>query len=393
MSASYDRTVITGNDPRPPSARRQPLLLAGLGAACLSASAVLVKLAATGTATAAFYRCFLALPVLIAAAVLEQRRHGPRSRRARLGAVAAGLFLAVDLVLWNHTIADVGAGIATVLGNLQVLFVALAAWLLLGEWPGRRFLTALPVVLAGVVLVSGLVGVTAAGLHPAAGIGFGIGTSVAYAGFLLILRRTSTGTPHVAGPLAEATAGAAAGSLLLGLIFGGLQLHIPWPSFGWLLLLSLTSQTIGWLLITSSLPRLPAAVSSLLLLLQPAAALLLAAVVLAERPSLIQLAGAFLVCCGVLAANWGSMARRDHEPAEPERHSGVAPGRQPRAGSAPSAPSGPAWLPPRPAAPSRPAPEPAPSPTPPAAMSRPPGRGPDRRRWRSAQPADRPDRP
>jgi len=60
----------TGDGPGPP-----PVLLAGLGAACISASAVLIKLANTGTATAAFYRCLLALPLLAALAVLEQRRH------------------------------------------------------------------------------------------------------------------------------------------------------------------------------------------------------------------------------------------------------------------------------------------------------------------------------
>ena len=303
MTAPYGQTVITGSGPRQTIADRRPVLLAGLGAAGISASAVLVKLADTGTATTAFFRCFLALPVLVTLAVVEQRRHGPRALVARLGAVAAGLLLAVDLVLWNHAIAEVGAGIATVLGNLQVLFVAFVAWAVFGERPARRFLVALPVVMAGVVAVSGLIGGSSRGLHPLAGVGYGIGTSIAYAGFLLVLRRTSTGTPHVAGPLAEATAGAAAGSLLLGLIFGGLRFEMPWPSFWWLLLLSLTSQTIGWLLITSSLPKLPAAVSSLLLLLQPAAAILLAAVVLAERPSLVQLAGALLVCGGVLVAS------------------------------------------------------------------------------------------
>jgi drug/metabolite transporter (DMT)-like permease len=311
MSGSYAETVITSNDPGRTIADRQPILLAGLGAACISASAVLVKLAGTGTATTAFFRCFLALPVLITLAVLEARRHGTRPLATRLGAVLAGLFLAIDLVLWNHAITEVGAGIATVLGNLQVLFVAFAAWAAFGERPGRRFLMALPVVMAGVVLVSGMIGGTTPGIHPLAGIGYGIGTSVAYAGFLLILRQTSADTPHVAGPLAEATVGAALGSLLLGLIFGGLRLEMPWPSFGWLLLLSLTSQTIGWLLITSSLPRLPAALSSLMLLLQPAAALLLAAAVLGERPSLLQLAGALLVCGGVLAVSRAASAGRD----------------------------------------------------------------------------------
>jgi drug/metabolite transporter (DMT)-like permease len=90
--------------------------------------------------------------------------------------------------------------------------------------------------------------------------------------------------------------------VLIGLVFGGLSVHIPLASLGWLALLAMTSQTAGWLLITSSLPRLPAAISSLLLLLQPAAAIMLAAVVLAERPSPVQLGGAVLVCGGVLVA-------------------------------------------------------------------------------------------
>ncbi len=290
-------------------------MAAGLGAACISASAVLVTLAHTGPATAAFYRCFLALPVLILLAIAEQRRLGPRLPRARLGALAAGGFLAADLVLWNHTIADVGAGIATVLGNLQVLFVMAAAWVLLRERPARSFLIGLPVVMAGVALVSGLAGAGAGDSHPLAGIVFGIGTSAAYAAFLLIMRQSSIGTRHIAGPLSEATIGAAAGALLLGLAFGGLRLDVPWPSLRWLLLLSVTSQTLGWLLITSSLPRLPAAMSSLLLLLQPVAALALAAVVLGQRPSLSQAGGAALVCGGVLAiSRAASTARRAAPP-------------------------------------------------------------------------------
>jgi drug/metabolite transporter (DMT)-like permease len=156
--------------------------------------------------------------------------------------------------------------------------------------------------MGGVLLVSGLASGPASGSDPAAGIGYGLGTSVAYAIYLLIMRRTSAATPHIAGPLAEATAGAVAGCALLGVTFGGFQLDIGWATFGWLLLLALTSQTIGWLLITSSLPRLPAAISSLTLLLQPAAALLLAFAVLGEAPTLLQLGGAVLVCCGVLAA-------------------------------------------------------------------------------------------
>jgi drug/metabolite transporter (DMT)-like permease len=279
-------------------------MLAALGAACISPTAILVTLAHVGPATAAFVRCGLALPVLAVLAVAEQRRRGPRPAATRGYAALAGLFLAIDLVLWNHAIADVGAGPATVIGSMHVAFVAALAWAVLGERPGRRYLVMLPVVLLGVVLVSGMAG-GATGSYPAAGVACGIAASAAYACFLLILRQTAGQTRHVAGQLFDATAGAAVGSLLLGLAFGGLRLTMPWHSLGWLLLLALLTQTVGWLLITSSLPRLPAAVSSLLLLLQPAAAMVLAAVILGQRPTMVQVAGAVLVCCGVLAVARG----------------------------------------------------------------------------------------
>jgi drug/metabolite transporter (DMT)-like permease len=290
---------------------RRPVLLAALGAACISCSAVWVTLADTGAATAAFYRCALALPLLGVLALLERRRRGPRPAKAQLAAFCSGLLLAVDLVLWNHAIAEVGAGVATVLGNLQVIFVTAAAWLLLRERPGRGFLIALPVVMAGVLLVSGLADQgQGSGGHALAGVLYGLGTSIAYTGSLLIFRQSTSSTGHVASPLAEATLGAAVGALILGLVFGDFQFGLPWASFGWLLLLALASQTVGWLLITASLPRLPAALSSLLLLLQPAAALVVADLVLGEQPSLLQVAGAVLVCGGVLAASGALPLRR-----------------------------------------------------------------------------------
>ncbi len=286
--------------------QRQPIALAAAGAACISSSAVLIQLADVGAATAAFFRCLLALPVLGVLAVVEQRRRGARKRAQRWKAAAAGIAFAADLVLWNHAIGDVGAGVATVLGNLQVLFVAAAAWAVFHERPSARFLAALPVVAIGVVLVAGIIGGSTFGHHPLAGVLFGLGTSIAYAVFLLVFRSASVGSKHVAGPLADATAGAAISVLAIGLVVGSLQFTPPWPAIGWLFALAMLSQTIGWLFITSSLPRLPSAVSSLMLLLQPAAALLLAAVVLSQHPTAWQLVGAGLVCCGVLPAVWKS---------------------------------------------------------------------------------------
>ncbi|HXJ26951.1 MAG TPA: EamA family transporter, partial [Streptosporangiaceae bacterium] len=129
--------------------REQPVLVAVAGAMCIASSATLVGLAHVAPATAAAFRCFYALPVLGVLAWREQRRLGPRPARDRGVAVIAGVFFAVDLLLWHHAIAAAGAGIATVLGNLQVVFVGFGAWAAFGERPSRRLVMALPVVMAG----------------------------------------------------------------------------------------------------------------------------------------------------------------------------------------------------------------------------------------------------
>jgi drug/metabolite transporter (DMT)-like permease len=157
-----------------------------------------------------------------------------------------------------------------------------------------------------------MIGSDGTGPHPIAGVLFGLATSATYACFLLILRHAAGQTYHPAGQLFDATAGAAAGALVLGLAFGGLQLTVPWRSLIWLLMLTLTSGIIGWLLIARSLPQLSATVSALILLLEPAGALVLAAIVLGQRPSPLQMSGAVLVCGGVLIV--ARSQSRSHEP-------------------------------------------------------------------------------
>ena len=65
-------------------------------------------------------------------------------------------------------------------------------------------------------------------------------------------------------------------------------------------MLALTSQVLGWLLISTSLPRLPAALGSLLLTIQPVGSVLLGALLFAEAPSGLQLAGVALILVGLV---------------------------------------------------------------------------------------------
>ncbi|MGZ4632441.1 MAG: DMT family transporter [Actinomycetes bacterium] len=283
----------------------RPTLAAAAGAACIASSATLVRLADTAPATAATFRCLYALPFLGLLMLREDRRYGRRPSRARWLAAGAGVFFAIDLLLWHHAIAAVGAGIAMVLGNLQVVIVGFVAWWLLGERPSARLVAAVPVVLLGVVLISGVVGEGAYGENPVLGVLFGAGTSIAYAGFILVLRAGSGDLRRIAGPLFDATAVAVLVCVALAPVSGGIDLVPSWPAHGWLLALAVTSQVFGWLLIAAALPRVPAALTSVVLLLQPVASVALSAAVLDERPSRAQLLGCLVVLAGVVAATAG----------------------------------------------------------------------------------------
>jgi drug/metabolite transporter (DMT)-like permease len=276
--------------------RDRPVAIALAGAFTIAFSAILVRLADVSPESAAFFRCLYALPALGALAWWERRRLGPRPG-SRVAVWAAGLCFAADLVFWHHSIAGVGAGLATVLGNLQVVLVAFVAWAMLGERPEARVIAAVPVVLGGVVLISGVLENGAYGDDPALGVLYGVLTSLAYAAFILLLRSANVGRP--AGPLFEATAVATVGCLVAGVALGTLDATPGWEAQGWLVLLALSSQVLGWMLISVSLPRLPAAVTSVLLLAQPVASVLLAALILGEDPSAIQVTGVAIVLGGI----------------------------------------------------------------------------------------------
>jgi drug/metabolite transporter (DMT)-like permease len=279
----------------------RPGAVAVAGALTIAFSAILVKLADVEPATAAIFRCAYALPVLGGLAWYEDRRYGRRPLRERRLAIPAGIFFAADLIFWHHAIGDVGAGLATVLGNTQVVVVPFVAWLLLNERVEARLLAALPLVCSGVVLISGVLETGAYGDHPVRGVVYGLLTGLSYAGFILVLRQAGADLRRPAGSLFDATAVATIAAVIAGLAVGEADLVPTWPAHGWLLLLALSSQVVGWLLITLSLPRLPAALTSVTLTIQPVGSVLLGVILLGENPSALQLAGVVCILAGLVA--------------------------------------------------------------------------------------------
>jgi drug/metabolite transporter (DMT)-like permease len=288
----------------------RPVLAGVLGALVIAFSAILVKLAEVTPSTSAFFRCAYAVPVLALLAWLERRRYGPRPWRARLMTMGAGVLFAGDLVAWHYSIQAVGAGLATVLGNIQLVLVALLAWVLLRERPTNRTLVAIPVVFLGVVLISGVIGSGAYGDDPLLGVIYGVTTAICYAGVLLMLRHANADLRRPAGPLFEMTLVSAVCCGLAGVAIGDID-WVPRPEAqAWLALLALSSQVLGWLLISVSLPRLPAVLTSILLVLQPVCTVFLGAVLLSEAPSAVQLSGVAVVLGGVAFATLQPTSRK-----------------------------------------------------------------------------------
>ncbi|WP_158891827.1 DMT family transporter [Amycolatopsis anabasis] len=272
-------------------------VLAAVGSLCISASSMFVKLSGTSAGTSVFYRCLLALPILIPLAWWERRRAASGIRRRVALPLIAGALLGVDLVLWCEAIGTVGAGIATVLVAVQVVIVPGLAFLFFRERPHARYLLAVPVMLGGIVLAGGIADTNAFGPDPVYGTVTGVLAGAAYAGYLLLLRvGTGPGTQVHSVCLATVSAGAVA--LALGLPWHGIDFAPGWPAFGWLIALAVAGQAVGWLLIAAALPRLSASTGATLLLLQPIGAVLLGVGLLGEAPSWLQLTG----CAAVIAA-------------------------------------------------------------------------------------------
>lgn len=288
------------------------LIAALVGAVLISFSAIYYALSETSPTTAAFFRAAYALPVLWLLWVLR-RREDRRPIRKRWLALAAGLSLGADAVAWHTSIEFIGAGLATLLANTSVIFVALGAWILLGERPRKATLVAIPVILLGVTMVSGVGQGDAFGDDPVKGTLFALLAAILYAGFILGFRHSNDEQAPPAGPLMEATVGTLIAALLIGLIGQNIDFSISFPSHAWLIVLALASQVVGWLLIGYALPRLPAVETATIILIQPALTMVWGAIIFDERPSITQIVGAIVVLAGVTFVAF-VRGRRETEP-------------------------------------------------------------------------------
>jgi drug/metabolite transporter (DMT)-like permease len=117
------------------------------GAVAVGASPIFVRFADVGPYASAFWRTFLALPLLWAWARIETGGRSPTTFDRPV--LLAGLFFAGDLFCWHLAILGTTVANATFLATTAPIWVAFGAWLLTRETIGLRTMLGLALCLSG----------------------------------------------------------------------------------------------------------------------------------------------------------------------------------------------------------------------------------------------------
>ena len=285
---------------------RQTMIIALFGATLISFAPLLYIQSETSPLTGAFFRMIYAVPIL-ALLVWYLNADDIRSRSERALAFTAGILLAIDFLGYHSAIDYVGSGIATMIGNSQVIIVTLSSWFLFGERPNRYILLSLPIVMMGLLLISGIWDKDPYGSDPVRGVIAGMLAAVFYSSFLIVYRYSNRAKAPSVNLQMDATLGAATGLLIVGTaplsIIGvePVDFSVNMPSHAWLISLALSCQVVGWIAITYALPRLPAAHTSFAVLLQPVLTIIWGVLFLSEEPSIQQISGMALIFSSIIA--------------------------------------------------------------------------------------------
>jgi len=238
------------------------------GALMLSFSAVFVKWAHVGPTASGFYRMFFGALILLGAVLVRKERLFHGSHHLKIVFIC-GLLFALDITLWHRSIHFIGPGLATLMANFQVFFLALFGMTILKEKSNWKFFVAVPTAVFGLYLIVAP-NWNAMGDEYRAGVVLALVAAVSYAGYILVLRnfqsKFSVSAFSTIGLIALITSAVLALEALIideSLVIPDLQSWFALLGYG------LFSQVLAWVLISSGLPKIEASRAGLILLLQP----------------------------------------------------------------------------------------------------------------------------
>jgi drug/metabolite transporter (DMT)-like permease len=268
------------------------------GAVMVSFTSVFVEIAGTGPTATGFYRMLFGGAILLGISLWRGDAIWLGMKRLWVP-LLCGLLFSLDLFFWHRSIMYVGPGLATLLANLQVFFVAIIAVFILKERLSGRLVAAIPIAITGLFFILSKGWGQKGGLVKL-GVLFGIITALSYALYIIFLRMSqSDKTLRKLSLFTNMAWISLFSALLLGIsvaIEPHTQFQIPdLKTWAALLGLGVMGQVLGWVLISKGLPAVAASVGALALLLQPALAFIWDILFFSRPTSTMEYAGAVIV--------------------------------------------------------------------------------------------------
>jgi drug/metabolite transporter (DMT)-like permease len=297
--------TVTGTSP--PRGAFWPAFAALIGGAvAMGISPIFVRLADVGPFASAFYRVFLALPVLYAWMRIEAARApGPPDRSPPFTGpvIATALMFTGDLFFWHLAILNTTVANATFFATTAPVWVVIFGWLVY-----RRRVSVAALSGLGLALVGGLalIGQSLA-FAPEHLIGdaMGAATAVFFGAYFLTVEKARERQPaaRVTFYMSVITAILLAAVALSAEVFFG-QRFLPVDLRGWVVLVALAwiSHAGGQGLLAVALGSLPAMFSSLVIFLEALAAAGFGWLVLSEAVTPLQAVGGLVILAGIWVA-------------------------------------------------------------------------------------------
>lgn len=301
------------------------------GTACLAFTAIWVKGANFEPATSVVLRCWLPMVLFIPFAIREYRKKGGLNKAGIFWSAIAGFILGIDFTAWNYSIFFVGAGIASVLLNLQVIILPVLAFVIDRERIPKSYWFVLPIMSVGIVAVGGVFDMLLPGYEAAAGpaevwgiptavLGTlaGLTSGVCYGIYLYTSRKATVVNPgKYVQPIAIVSICQGIAPIIWMFIRGegfnftqGVMIDGQLPAvnpeamagdpitaINWvnMIALAVLGQFIAWTFVQIGSANMNATISGGLLLLSPVSTIFIAAAIYSEIPTLLQVLGVVMV--------------------------------------------------------------------------------------------------
>ncbi|NEN75135.1 DMT family transporter [Pelistega sp. NLN82] len=275
------------------------IVLVLLSICCLALGGIFVKLSQFPPITTGMYRVLFSLPIFFLLTKANKQEYRMNNKE-KLIAICAGIFLALDLILWNISFSYTTVANANLLANLVPFTVVPISYFVYKEKISKEFILGGSIILLGVfILMGGKVNPT---LDNFKGDGLAILTSVFYGLFIATVYKLRTRASTIQ-LMSYASIGCLLVLLPVSLLIEGVYIPYTFKDFYPLIGLALLSQILGQGGLSYCLGKVKASYASLLVLTQPVISALYAYFIFDENLSYKEILGMFVILMGLYIAN------------------------------------------------------------------------------------------